>query len=121
MSTRPRAEADSSSPEGGDPLFVHARRELVFTMTAWLIFGLWVVGYSWVAGNRPPADPDNLSLVLGMPAWVFWGIGLPWVMANVLTFWYCFRFMVDDDLEVVLEESAEDAVVKPASSRGGCP
>jgi len=72
---------------------------------AWLAFGLWVVGYSWIMGHHPATPTETISTVLGMPSWVFWGVALPWVLANILTFWYCFRFMVDDDLERVAEES----------------
>ena len=33
-----------------------------------------------------------------MPAWVFWGIAAPWAVAVVFSLWFCFRYMVDDDL-----------------------
>jgi len=34
-----------------------------------------------------------------MPAWIFWGVGLPWVMANVVAIYFGLKFMADDPLE----------------------
>ena len=43
-------------------------------------------------------DPTNLKTTMGMPSWIFWGVGLPWLMANVVTIWFALKFMVDDPL-----------------------
>lgn len=87
-----------------DPLFLNARRELKLTLFVWLAFGIWVVGVSWWQGRAPVVDPDNIPTVLGIPSWVFWGVALPWVAANVFTFWFCFGFMAEDPLEEAAEE-----------------
>ena len=94
------------------PLFTHARRELSWTLTAWAVCGLWVVGVSWWGGTR--TEEEGLRLVLGFPAWVFWGVGLPWLAANVFTFWFCFRCMADDPLDEVAGESGPEPVERDA-------
>ena len=35
---------------------------------------------------------------LGVPVWVFWSIVIPWMLANIFTFWFCLFYMADDDL-----------------------
>ena len=47
-------------------------------------------------------------LVLGFPSWVFWGIALPWLAANLFTFWFCLFRMKDDPLEEVNEVLGSD-------------
>jgi hypothetical protein len=80
------------------------------------VFGIWVLGYSWLAGTASATDPANIDTVLGMPGWVFWGVALPWVAANVLTFWFCFRFMVDDPLDTVQDEQPVPKATSPGES-----
>ena len=43
-------------------------------------------------------DPDDLATVLGIPAWLCWGIFAPWLVADLFTVWFCFCYMQDDDL-----------------------
>ena len=40
-----------------------------------------------------PERPFQLSMVLGLPAWVFWGIVLPWLVVDVVAVWFCFVWM----------------------------
>ena len=39
-----------------------------------------------------------MGLILGMPDWVFWSVALPWAVCFVLSTWFCFGYMADDDL-----------------------
>jgi len=39
--------------------------------------------------------------VLGFPDWVFWGVALPWIFANSVTFWFCLRVLKNEDDEEV--------------------
>ena len=62
---------------------------------------------------RPPppwtpdaiTDAESFSTTLGIPTWLFWGIGVPWLVADVLTTWFCFFAMKDDDLGEAPEEA----------------
>ena len=91
-----------------DPLVANARRELLVTLIAFVVFGMWVVGVSWWSGREPVVDPNDIRTILGMPAWVFWGVALPWAAANGFTFWFCFRFMANDALDDAVEEVLHD-------------
>jgi hypothetical protein len=76
-------------------LLRNARREGLVIMAAWAVALLWSVGVGYLFGY----DPDRrIGLILGMPDWVFWGIALPWALCLLLSVWFCFRYMADDDL-----------------------
>ena len=65
-------------------------------MAVWLAALAWSVGSGYVLGyNRPP---ENISLILGMPDWVFWSVAFPWVLCFFFSTWFCFFYMADDDL-----------------------
>lgn len=61
----------------------------------------WSVPYCYYFGYLGPdetVDSSNISLVMGIPSWAFWGIAAPWLAADVFTTWFCFWYMKDDDL-----------------------
>ena len=43
-------------------------------------------------------DEKEFSTVWGIPSWLFWGIAVPWLLADVFTLWFCFFYMKDGDL-----------------------
>lgn len=79
-----------------DPLFLHARREAIVILAAWAACFAWSVTYCTQTGYN--LSPESLATIWGMPRWVFFGIVVPWVTADVFAVWFCFFFMVDDDL-----------------------
>ena len=99
-----------------DPVYLHARRETVFVIVAWCGFCLWVVGYCLLNGYD--LDPAELKTVLGMPALIFWGVALPWVMANVVAIYFGLKFMADDPLEDPPTESKEEPAAEEEPKNG---
>lgn len=87
---------DVPENESYDPVYLHTRRESLFIIAAWVFFGFWVVGVSLLTGYD--VDPDTMKLVAGMPAWIFWGVALPWLASNIFIVWFCLKFMTDDPL-----------------------
>ncbi len=84
-----------------DPIFLHSRREAIVIFCIWLLGFAWAVPYCYFngyLGNITDFDPHNVSTIFGVPTWLFWGIAVPWVVADLLTTWFCFFFMKDDDL-----------------------
>lgn len=79
-----------------DPIFLHARREALIIFAVWVLALLWAVPYCYINGYD--IDPTTLKTVWGVPSWVFWGIGAPWILANIFTFWFCLFYMEEDDL-----------------------
>ncbi len=77
-------------------LLRHARREGFLIIIVWALALLWSITAGYLLGYRRSAD--EMSLVLGMPDWVFWAVVLPWGIALVFSAWFCFGFMADDDL-----------------------
>ena len=76
-----------------------------------------MAGVLWgVVGNQLAADSEylkftflipaneELRMVWGIPAWVFYGWGLPLMAANAFTLWFCLKFMQDEPMEELPEE-----------------
>lgn len=81
-----------------DPVFLHSRREAILIFCIWLAGLLWAVPYCYWNGYVGNVDPEHVATVWGIPSWLFWGIAVPWLVADVLTAWFCFWYMQDDDL-----------------------
>lgn len=81
-----------------DPVFRHSRREALIIFCVWLITLLWAVPFCYTNGYPDGFDPKRFTTVWGIPSWLFWGIAVPWLAADVFTTWFCFFFMADDDL-----------------------
>ena len=89
----------SSKPtEDYDPVFIHSRREAIVILCLWIVCLCWTIPYCYQHGYTTEVDPDNLGIVWGMPAWVFWGVLLPWMFATSFTIVFCLFVMRDDDL-----------------------
>lgn len=118
---------DSPSPDQTalieyDPIFLHSRREAIVIFCVWLAGLVWAVPFCYFNGYVDPAAAVNISTIWGIPSWLFWGIGVPWILADLFTVWFCFFYMADDDLgEIhegvdIEEEIAELHAAKTAQS-----
>lgn len=85
----------SSSDE--DPVVRSARREAAVTLTLFAVALAYSVGYCVRYGYGRPVE--SLSFVLGFPAWVFWGLLVPWGVCTLLGCWLSFVFIQDAPLE----------------------
>ncbi len=79
-----------------DLTFLHARREALIIFAVWVLALFWAVPYCYFNGYG--LNPAELETVWGVPSWVFWGIGAPWILADIFTCWFCLSYMADDDL-----------------------
>jgi hypothetical protein len=86
-----------------DPTFLHSRREAVVIFGAWLAGLLWAVPFCYFNGYAENIDPESFPTVWGIPRWLFWGIFVPWIVADIFTTWFCFWYMADDDLDAAGE------------------
>src|SRR5712691_4824184 len=77
-------------------LLRHARREGLLVMAVWAAGLVWSTVVGYLLGYDKPAD--QVRLIFGMPAWVFWAVVIPWVICLLFSVWFCFVFMADDDL-----------------------
>ncbi len=98
-----------SSPQRDqlDPVFLHTRREALAILAAFVVFLVWSICWCYLAGYGESAD-GKLATVFGMPGWVFWGVLVPWLAADLFAFWFCFFFMADDPLGETEEGTGED-------------
>lgn len=86
-----------------DPTFVNSRREAIVIFCTWVVALIWAVTYCKINGYDIE-DPSQIPTTFGIPSWVVWGIGAPWIVADIFTTWFCFRFMRDDELGIAGDE-----------------
>ena len=71
-----------------------ARMVVVF----WIVGMVYCVTMFLLLGYIPPEQrPDEPSLILGIPSWVFWGLFLPWFVQIGLSSWFAICVMKDDE------------------------
>ena len=113
----------SASPETGneqyelDPVFLNSRREAKIIFCVWFLCLIWAVPVSYMLGYNQEVTPGDVETILGIPRWTFLGIFLPWLAADVITTWFCFRFLKEDDLGQADDEESAD--VAAASNQEG--
>jgi len=93
----PTTHSESNHDPPLDPVYRHARREGVEILIAWAVSLLWTILYCWAYGYQ--TDSANVTLIAGVPSWVFWGVAVPWVASSAFTIWYALFRMRDDPLE----------------------
>jgi len=113
----------STPPENRDqldPFVVHARREALVILAAFAVCLVWSIACSCLTGYGEPVD-GGLATVWGMPRWVFWGVLVPWLGADLFGLWFCFFFMADDPLGESEDESdqADGHAVQPPTAEEG--
>ena len=84
-----------SSPSTVLSVLQSARREALFVAVVWILACVHTVGYSALFGYYRSGPP---VLILGIPSWVFWGVFAPWGVVTLVTCWYAFFGMKDEDL-----------------------
>jgi hypothetical protein len=94
------------APVEYDPVYLHSRKEAIVIFCVWAASFAWAVPYCYFNGYVENFDPATFSTVMGVPSWVFYGIGAPWLVADVITIWLCFFYIKNDDLG---EEGGIDA------------
>ncbi|MEK9864120.1 MAG: DUF997 family protein [Verrucomicrobiota bacterium] len=82
-----------------DLVYEHSKREIWGILILWGCFALWVMTATAQLGYHNQ-ETVHLELVMGFPAWVFWGIALPWLVANVAIILFVCWFMADDSLDI---------------------
>jgi hypothetical protein len=88
-------------------LLGNARRESWLLLGVWFLALVWSITVGYLMGYD--RDPATMSLILGMPDWVFWSIVFPWCLCLIFSVWFCFVYMADDDLGQDPDEGAGHA------------
>lgn len=106
----PAAHPDIPPDLEPDPLFVDSVRESGWILLMWLCCFIWTLFVCLTWGYPDKIDPKSFSTVLGIPAWVAWGIAFPWLIADAVTIWFCLFVMKDADLGEDVDSESEVAV-----------
>lgn len=124
---RPNDSASTIAP------LKYALREALFVMAVWLATLAYTVACCYLFGysKHPPLhffgmtldltrfdrQPQTVRFLFGVPDWVLWGVGVPWLVSLVLTVWFCFRFMKDEELGEDLFDRAQPVVLETESRK----
>jgi hypothetical protein len=114
-------EKEETKPVEWDPTYLHSLRETYVIIGLFAFFCIWSIfvcyNYGYLGEGEARA---TVSTVLGMPAWAFWGICLPWIAVDIVAVWFCFFFMEPDNLgedqPEVYDATMADAEAKEAGN-----
>jgi Na+/melibiose symporter-like transporter len=82
-----------------DTTYLNSLREAYVIIALFAVFCFWSLFVCFNYGYLGPDEQlSEVSTVLGMPSWAFWGIGLPWIAVDAVAVWFCFFYMKNDDL-----------------------
>jgi len=98
------------------PVYLNSLRETFLILLTWIVFAIWVVGYSLRYGYN--LHSDTFSTVIGIPEWVFWGIGLPWILAIFITIGFAVFVVKDDPLEESDEAPTDEQEFADSDEQG---
>tara|TARA_B100000029_G_scaffold141483_3_gene136697 strand:+ start:543 stop:932 length:390 start_codon:yes stop_codon:yes gene_type:complete len=120
----PDSAEPTASPEVGGgrkhtPVFLNSRKEAIVIFGAWFVAMCWSVPYCYINGYGHEVNPETFSTTMGIPSWLFGGILLPWIAADLFTTWVCFGFMKDDELGLAGDEEVHDMPVSADATEGG--
>ena len=88
---------------------------ILVVFTVCLVWSIGVYLAMGLHGGEGAIGP--VPTVLGIPAWVFWGVAVPWLAADLFIVVFCFVLMTDDDLGEVPQE-ADDPKGDDAEAAG---
>jgi uncharacterized protein DUF997 len=88
-----------------DPLVRNTRREAAAVALVAIIAMFYTLGYCAFFGYGHADEP--IRFVLGFPSWVFWGIVAPWGVCVLISGWFSWRFMSDDDIGQEHEDAGD--------------
>lgn len=98
--------AHDSEDRQDDPVFLSARKEAIVAVVAWLIAGIYTVGYCYGWGYD--LDPQQTATMFGMPRWVVLGVIAPWIVSMGFGVWFSMFFIKDEDLGSVPEDKTDE-------------
>ncbi|MCA9047567.1 MAG: hypothetical protein KDA89_02495 [Planctomycetaceae bacterium] len=105
-----------------DPLYQSGLREGRTILLMWATCFVWTLTVCLTFGYPESVNPETFPMVLGLPAWVFWGVLFPWTISNVVTVWFCLFRMEDGDLGTEPDEeeaSSATPTAPPTAAKGG--
>lgn len=80
-----------------DPVYKSSLREFWVVLATWLILCVYTLTFCHVRGYDLMSD--EIACTWGVPDWALYGVIAPWLLCNVFSFWFCFRFIEDGELE----------------------
>jgi hypothetical protein len=99
-----------------DPVLKSSRREAAFVLTVFTAALVYTTTYCGLfAYGR---SPESLKFVFGFPDWVFWGIVVPWGACVLVSCWFAYFFMTDEDLGEEIEVLPGEHEEASASGEG---
>ena len=86
--------------------------EMWLVLAVWFAAGLYSLPVSFWLSGQDGGGGVNCPLNSGIPAWVFWGVVVPWAVCNLVTVWLC--FFVFEDVPLAELDSLSESGSQPA-------
>jgi hypothetical protein len=96
-------------------LVTNSLREAKWIMVIWFLSSVWTIGYCSLYGFQS-IDPAHLSMILGMPSWVFWGVAVPWLVTTLASIGFAMGLIREDDLDGSSSDSGAETFEPPDTS-----
>lgn len=111
------SERDDLPPDSQlDPVFLHAVHEGRIILAVWGVCLAWSLGICSQMAYRTPGA--QVSITLGVPSWVFWGIVFPWVVVSLFSVWFSLFYMKNDDLGPNTDDQSDSDSATTGDSTG---
>lgn len=89
-----------------NPVLASSRREAIFVACVWLSALVYTIAYCSLEGYGRRLE--EIRFVAGVPDWIFWGIVLPWSASTLVSVYFAYGFMKDEELGADLAEGQRD-------------
>lgn len=76
-----------------DPRYRVAQREMFIALAYWVAFTVVVTATAWLLGGGKKAD--ELTFVLGFPAWFFWSVPVACFAFSGIAYFLVHRYFTD--------------------------
>ncbi len=96
-----------------DPVYVNSLKDARFGMAFWVIATTFVCVSAYLMGYQREGrtlTANEIHPILGIPAWFFWSVLVPWVACSVVCVVYAGLIMTDDDLGTDHTEELEQDI-----------
>lgn len=89
-----------------DPIYLRSRKEAMVAMLIFIAAGIYTLTFCFFFGYY--IEPETVRTLWGIPSWVVWGVGFPWIVIVGVSVWFGAFYIQDEDLGEEPEDNRYD-------------